>query len=217
MRTLVALGTVLVIIALAVLPLLTPFFIHPALDTADAAIRLGVEPLQAHRMSDLSVEELVIGPGTFEFAGPDGVAFYDSSERAHLRDARVLLWLFLLVGLASAAAIGVGIARATPRARASMWRAVSRGGAASALGVIVLGIISLVAFSTLFTLFHQVFFPAGNFSFDPTTQRLVQLYPFSFWQIAAGALGASVAIVGGVTWLLARTLARRSGRNGVEP
>jgi hypothetical protein len=208
-RALVTLGTVLVIIPVAVLPLLTPLFIHPALDVADAATLLGMETAQAHLMSDRSVEELVIGPGTFEFAGPNGASFYDIGERGHLRDARLLLWLFLITGAVSAGAIGVGLARAAPWARASLWRAVSLGGAASAVGVIVLGLISVVAFSTLFTLFHQIFFPAGNFTFDPATQRLVQLYPFRFWQIAAGGLGVGVAIVGSATWLIARRLARR--------
>ena len=74
-------------------------------------------------------------------------------------------------------------------ARSSVWRGVSRAGAATASCVVLAGVIGLVAFEPLFTIFHQVFFPAGGWAFDPTTQRLVQLYPFAFWQIAAAAFG----------------------------
>lgn len=193
---------------MSVLPLLTPVFIHPTLDAAGSATRLGVSATEAHALSDQSVVELVAGPGTFAFEGPDGGPFYDIDERAHLRDARLLLWVFLVLGVVSAVVIALSLVRSSPAVRRSIWRTVSHAGAATAVTVVVLGVVSLVAFSALFTLFHQVFFPAGNWAFDPDTQRLVQLYPFSFWQIAAGALGVIVFIVAGVTWLLGRILAR---------
>jgi len=87
---------------------------------------------------------------------------------------------------------------------------VSRAGATTAIVVVVLGIISVVAFDTLFTLFHQVFFPGGNFAFDPETQRLVQLYPFGFWRIAAGSLGLMVFVIAVLVWLLGRESSRRA-------
>ena len=78
-----------------------------------------------------------------------------------------------------------------------------RGGATWLAAVVVgLGIFALVAFDTLFTVFHEVLFPAGSYDFDPATERLVQLFPFQFWQetaIAVGiviiALSALVAVV----------------------
>jgi uncharacterized membrane protein len=73
----------------------------------------------------------------------------------------------------------------------------------------VLGLLSLVAFGTLFELFHRVFFPGGNYSFDPSTQRLVQLYPFTFWQITAAVLGVTVFLISGATWLLGRHFSRQ--------
>ncbi len=91
-----------------------------------------------------------------------------------------------------------------------MWTVVRQAGLASAIAVVVLGFISLVAFDSLFTLFHQVFFPGGNWAFDPSSQRLVQLYPFRFWQIAAAALGSLVFILGLATWLLGRWMSARA-------
>ena len=94
--------------------------------------------------------------------------------------------------------------------RASLWRAISLAGAATAIAVIVAGALSLVAFESLFTLFHRLFFPGGGWAFDPSRQRLVVLYPLGFWQVAAGALGALLIMLGTGTWWLARRLATRS-------
>jgi integral membrane protein (TIGR01906 family) len=207
-RVFVFVGTILVIVMLAVLPLLTPWFIHAALDGADAPERLGVTASQAHELSDRSVQELVLGPGTFAFAGPDGEPFYDDSERGHLGDARILLWLLLIVGGVALIGIGAVYARATSFGRRAVWRTISRSGLATVVTILVLGVVSVVAFGTVFTLFHQIFFPGGNYSFDPATQRLVQLYPFRFWQIAAAALAVLVFLLALGAWLLGRHKAR---------
>ncbi len=91
-----------------------------------------------------------------------------------------------------------------------------RAGLTTSLVVLGLGFISLVAFDSLFTLFHQIFFPGGNWAFDPSTQRLVQLYPFRFWQIAAAALGTFMFIIGLGTWLLGRWASRRAETDSTE-
>ena len=59
-RTVVAfVATILVLLALAVLPLLTPAFTHAALDAAGSAELLNVDRATAHQLSDRSVEELI--------------------------------------------------------------------------------------------------------------------------------------------------------------
>jgi len=210
-RIAVFLGTILAIIALAVLPLLTPWFIHLALDAAGAAERLGVSVAEAHAFSDRSVEELVLGPGTFDIAGPDGEPLYDALERSHLADARTLLGIVLLAGGISIVVIGALLARS--RSRPVVWRTIAHAGLITAVVVVVLGVVSVVAFDQLFTLFHRVFFPGGNWSFDPSSQRLVQLYPFGFWQIAAAALGVVVLLLALGAWFLGRWGERRSERD----
>ena len=65
-----------------------------------------------------------------------------------------------------------------------------RGGAIGlTIGVVVVGVVGLVAFDRLFELFHEVFFPAGSYLFDPATDRLVQLFPFQFWEETAMVVG----------------------------
>ncbi len=64
------------------------------------------------------------------------------------------------------------------------------------------GVGAVVAFDALFELFHQVFFPAGSYTFDPATERLVQLFPFQFWEETAAVVGVViVAVALGVAYL----------------
>ena len=170
---------------------------------------------QAHEMSDRSVEQLVLG-GDFDFAGPDGEPFYDVDERGHLGDARLLLSVFLIAGGVGLIAIAAALRRWRER-RLAIWTVVGRTGLATALVVIVLGLLSLIAFDSLFTLFHRIFFPGGNWAFDASTQHLVQLYPFRFWQIASAALGTLVLVIGLATWLLGRWASSRIAADSTPP
>ena len=58
-----------------------------------------------------------------------------------------------------------------------------------------LGVVGFFAFDQLFELFHEVFFPAGSYLFDPTTDRLVQLFPFAFWDETAMVVGVVIIVV----------------------
>ena len=64
-----------------------------------------------------------------------------------------------------------------------------RGALGLTVGTVVLGVVGLVAFDQLFSVFHEIFFPAGSYLFDPTTDRLVQLFPFAFWDETALVVG----------------------------
>jgi integral membrane protein (TIGR01906 family) len=211
LRLLVPIATMLTIGAVALLLLFTPIYLHPALDAASAPTWLGMSGRVTHDYSDRTVAELLFGPATFEFAAPDGSPFYDVSERGHMRDVRVVLYGFLAI---SAVAAGL-LAAVTYRRRAdgAVLRAISRGGAWLAVGTILIGVFAALAFDTAFELFHEIFFPGGNFSFDPTTERLVQLYPIAFWQLTTAVLGLLLVVGGALTWFVARRLAARKGQS----
>ncbi len=202
------LATVLVIIALAMLPLLTPRFLHLALDAAGSAERLGLTSEQTHALSDASVRQLVLGPGDFDISGPDGQPFYDADERSHLGDARLLFGIFFVAGGVALIGLAYALVR-RPAQRTATWTVIRRAGLTTAVVVVLLGLISLIAFDSLFTLFHRLFFPGGNWAFDPATQHLVQLYPVRFWQIVAAAFGGLVFLLGLATWLLGRWQSNR--------
>lgn len=199
-------ATVVVLLAGALLAVLSPHWVNTAIDLAGSPAILGVPAADTHRISEATVAELLFGPGTFAVTGPDGGRFFDESEAAHLRDARLVLFLFLGIAAASLGLVVTVLLR-RPRAIAA-WRSLARGGAALAVIVAALGVIALVAFEPAFELFHRIFFPGGNWAFDPSTQRLVQLYPLPFWQLTTAAIGVIAALLGALVWWSARRRAR---------
>ncbi len=72
-------------------------------------------------------------------------------------------------------------------------------------GAVALGIVGLLFFDTAFEVFHELFFPAGSFLFDPRTDRLVQLFPETFWVETTIGVGVVVILLAvGLAWLGAR-------------
>ena len=131
-----------------------------------------------------------------------------------MRDVRGVFAGFGLFVLAAAAFLVYAVRTARGRdSRRALWTGVRNGAAGLAVVIVILGGLSLVAFDALFEAFHELFFPAGTFTFDPATSRLVQLFPDRFWSettLAVGAVGIAIALI--VTWLASRRLAR-----SVEP
>jgi integral membrane protein (TIGR01906 family) len=211
LRLLVPVATMLTIGGVGLLLLFTPIYLHLALDAADAPVWLGMSAQVTHDYSDRTVGDLLFGPGTFEFAAPDGSPFYGASERGHMRDVRVVLYGFM--GVAAVAAGLLAAVTYRRRADGAVLRAISRGGAWLAVGTVIVGVFAALAFDTTFELFHQIFFPGGNFSFDPATERLVQLYPIAFWQLTSAVLGLLLVVGGALTWFVARRLAARKGHS----
>jgi integral membrane protein (TIGR01906 family) len=199
------------IVGVVVVMLLTPPYIHLALGSADSAAWLGVSPEEARALSDRTVGELVFGPGSFAFPMAEGgTTFYDAAEASHLRDARSVLYGLGVAVIVAMVVLGAGLARRRREVR--YWRGIAAGAGALAAAFAVIGAVFLVAFEAAFTLFHEIFFPGGNWSFDPTTEHLVQLYPIPFWQLTTTVLGGLVIVLAAFVWWIARrrgaTLAR---------
>ena len=74
--------------------------------------------------------------------------------------------------------------------------------------------MALLFFDSAFILFHEIFFPGGNYLFDPGTDRLVQLFPQQFWVDSAIGVGVVVIVLAlAMSWVArrrARTLAVRA-------
>ena len=115
----------------------------------------------------------------------------DVRGRVHrLLRARRSSWLIV--------ALVIAVAPTRPRAGATAGVAVLGGALGLIVALLVLGgIVSFVAFDALFEIFHQIFFAGGSYTFDPATERLVQLFPFQFWQETAIVVGAVVHRAGG--------------------
>ena len=183
-------ATMIVILAVSLLLLMTPIWTHFALGIAWTG---GGSNDYGFQLSDRTISEVFFGPGTFGDFGAD--------EAAHMRDVRVVFWGFMVLAIASAGLILWRVARHGHEART--WRAISRGGLALVVALIVAGVFAALAFDVAFELFHRIFFPGGNWAF-PADSLLIQLYPYAFWELSAGALGLLGILGGAATWWLAR-------------
>jgi uncharacterized protein DUF1461 len=206
-------ATALVIIVVSVLLLTTPLWMHYAIPASGGGVPvLGAE--KSLQLSDATVSKLLFG-GDFDVAYecPPGARcpaavypLYTEAERAHLMDARLVLRVFVALGLASLVLL-VAALRHRPK-DARRWRAVARGGLGLAVGAVVIGVVGFFAFDQLFVLFHEIFFPQGNWEF-PADSNMIRLYPDAFWQLTAAALGVLCVVGGGFVWWVARRRARR--------
>jgi uncharacterized membrane protein len=80
------------------------------------------------------------------------------------------------------------------------------------IGIAVAAVIATFFFDAAFELFHRLFFPSGSYTFDPRTDRLVQLFPFDFWSETTLVLGGLIILLAAGVWLVAR----RQGRLAVR-
>ncbi|HEX6867459.1 MAG TPA: TIGR01906 family membrane protein [Candidatus Limnocylindrales bacterium] len=202
---LTALATAIVIVAIAILPFLSSPFLAFEQGRAQAAAWTGFTTDQLRTVTDSIVADLVWG-GAFSVA-IGGTPVLDAREQAHMVDVRTVfrgLWIMAL------ASVVVLVAASRRRDRARTWRAVRAGALGLTVGTVVLGVVGLVAFNQLFSVFHEIFFPAGSYLFDPTTDRLVQLFPFQFWDETALLVGA---VIIAIALVVAFVAGRRAGRS----
>ncbi len=194
---LVAVSTALVIVTLAILPFLTPPWLAFEQDRAQVPAWTGFSSGDVATVTNAIVADLVVGPPVFDVA-VDGQPVLTERERGHMRDVRTV---FLALWALTAA--GVVVLLLAARAdRTRFWRAVGRGAGVLAVGIVVAGVVALVAFDVLFETFHRLLFPSGSYTFDPREERLVQLFPFQFWQETAIVVGAVIVLLAiAVRWV----------------
>jgi len=203
----VALATIVVIVGVAIVAFYNPPWIDFAQGRAGVPAITGYSPEEVRAATGSILADLFFGPPEFAVE-IDGQPVLGPAERAHMANVRGVVLpfagLFVVITVLLAAIVVAN------RDRAWVWRAVGRGAAALVLVAIVIGIAVVLFFDAAFLLFHLIFFPQGNFMFDPRTQRLVQLFPQQFWvESATGVVLVGLILAVGVT-LAARRLARRA-------
>ena len=178
-RALLALAAAALAIGATTAIFLTPPVVHLLLSVSDASTVLGVEPRVAEALSDALVGDLLTD-GAFD--APLGDApLLSASERSHLVDVGALLRAVLVAGLGGL----ITLAAARTRRRAWLRVAIRDGAALIVGGALVAAAAFTLAFDATFSFFHGLFFAAGTWTFNPATDRLVQLYPQEFWTLAA--------------------------------
>jgi integral membrane protein (TIGR01906 family) len=205
-RLAAAVSTVIVLLGLAVLPFLTPAWILPTQARAEADAWTGWPIETVHEVTGAVLVDLVVGPPDFDQT-VDGAPVFNERERGHLRDVRTLLIAFAVL-VAIGAAILVS-AWWLGRGGTAAWRGMRTAAKVLAVAVVALGVLAVVAFDTLFELFHVLLFPEGSYTFDPASERLVQLFPYAFWYQTAVAIGVLVVLLAVGTIALASWRIRR--------
>jgi integral membrane protein (TIGR01906 family) len=211
-----AIAVSIVVIAIAILPFLTPAWISFEQGRTNAAALAGFSEADLAIATNAILHDLVLGPPEFAVE-VGGTPVLEERERSHMRDVRGVFGGFYL--LAAIAAVGLVVLVAGARRMGHperAWSAISTGMRGLIVGIVVAGVVAAVAFDQLFSIFHQLFFPAGSFTFDPRTDRLVQLFPFEFWSETTIVLGVVIVVAAAILSVAARRLARRAERRQGE-
>ncbi len=212
----IGIATALVVVAVAILPFLSPVWVGFEQGRAQAAAWTGFAPADLRAVTDAILADLVIGPPDFDVT-LDGAPVLEERERAHMRDVRgVFAGFYALAVIAAAGLAGAFLLSRAAGARARLWRRLGMSGRAIAIATVVVGVLGVAFFDAAFELFHELFFPPGSFLFDPRTDRLVQLFPESFWVETTVAVGIVIIVLGiGLAWLGGRRATAIEARTAI--
>lgn len=208
LAVLAGVAAVIAILGVAIALFFNPLWIGFEQERSGVPTITGYSSDQVRAVTGSILADLFVGPPTFDVA-VNGQPVLDGAERSHMVDVRnVLLPATISFGVAVAVLTALFAAY---RRRAWLWRAVAVGSGALGVAGVVVGLAVLFFFDAAFLAFHLVFFPQGNFSFDPRTQRLTQLFPDQFWtdtSLAIAITGITIAVA--VSVIARRQAARLS-------
>ena len=126
---------------------------------------------------------------------PASPLLFTEDEYSHMNDVRRVFEAAKFLVPVSLFVIVIRLQRARARSPREMWRLVRDGSLIAAALVVLVGLVAAFAFEPLFLAFHYVFFPQGNFLFDPATSNLIRLYPDWYWQGISLRVGLSFIVV----------------------
>jgi integral membrane protein (TIGR01906 family) len=206
---LTAIATALVITAIAIVPFLTPAWVSFEQGRTGAFQLTGYTSDELSTATNAILADLILGPPDFDIA-IGGAPVLSEREQTHMRDVRGVFAGFALLAVLAATGIVVAFALARRMGHAERaWSAIRSGARGLAIGVVVAGVVAFFAFDAAFEVFHRLFFAGGSYTFDPGTDRLVQLFPFTFWSETTMAVGALIIVLALVVAAVASRRARR--------
>lgn len=216
--TLTAIATAVVITAIAIVPFLSPAWVSFEQGRTGAEQLTGYTTAELRTATEAVLADLVLGPPDFDVAVA-GTPVLNPREQSHMRDVRGVFAGFALVALVAAVGLVIAVALAQRIGHPERaWSAVRNGARALAIGVVIAGVVVLFAFDAAFEVFHRLFFAGGSYTFDPGTDRLVQLFPFAFWSETTMAVGAVIiAISTAVSLIAGRRTARHAAPAETTP
>jgi integral membrane protein (TIGR01906 family) len=135
---------------------------------------------------------------------------YTEDESTHMADVRKVFDGAKILIPAGLFVMALRLQRARARGLDAMLRLVRDGAVAATVVVAAAGIVAALAFEQAFLFFHEVFFPQGNFLFDPATSNLVRLYPDWYWEGITFRVGLSFLAVAAALAIAAAAGLRRA-------
>ena len=202
------LSAAIVVVAIAILPFLSPAWFAFEQGRTNAAALAGYSEADLRTATNAILHDLVLGPPDFavEIAGAPVLG---ARERAHMRNVRDTFAGFGLLAVAAALVVVAGVVGARRMGHVERaWSAIGTGMRVLVVAIAVAGVVATVAFDAAFEVFHRLFFPGGSYTFDPRTDRLVQLFPFEFWSETTIVLGAVIVVLAVIVAIAAGRLAR---------
>lgn len=134
--------------------------------------------------------------------GADNTLAFTEAEVNHMHDVK---WVLLIATVAVAALFLLTLFSSISlreRAPGTIRRSLFCGAWITLGLIVVLGVVGVFGWEWLFTTFHQVFFPQGNWEFS-VRSTLIRLYPPQFWIDAA--IAVAVLVAAQITLLLVTT------------
>ena len=165
----------------------------------EVGVTTGLDQPQLERIADAVVADFQGPPGQIQMQvtvrGQSRPLFNDR-EVQHMEDVQALIQWFLRMGVVAAAVVVLRIILAVavdrslvPLGREMLWST------ALIVGLVVLvGVLSLLDFDSLWTRFHQIAFRNDLWQLDPTRDYLIMLFPEPFWFTATVRLATTIAI-----------------------
>jgi integral membrane protein (TIGR01906 family) len=140
-----------------------------------------------------------------------GAVLFTRDEYAHMEDVRGVFVGARLVAVIAAAAAALLVVRAWRRAPRAAVLLVRDAAIAASVGTALVAVAAAVAFDALFLLFHEVFFPQGNFLFGPDS-NLIAMYPDGYWYGVTLRIGLVFVVGMAIIAIAASATLRRARR-----
>jgi integral membrane protein (TIGR01906 family) len=171
----------------------------------DVSATTGLDEPQLERIADALVAYFQAPPGQIQMqvtVRGQSRPLFNEREVEHMQDVQALIQFFLRMGLVAGVAVVVRLALAVvldrspvPLGRELLWST------ALIVGLVVLvAVLSLIDFDSLWIRFHQIAFRNDLWQLDPARDYLIMLFPEPFWYTAtfrmALLLSVQTAIVG---------------------
>ncbi len=146
------------------------------------------------------------------FADGEEAALFSADETIHMQDVKGLMRTIfraneVSLGFVLAYVAGTVLWSGERSGRGLAKETLAAVGVGAALGLAV-GILAIVGFDSAWERMHEIIFTNDFWLLDPTTDRLIQMFPEAFWQeatfivvgLALGEAVVLIAVAGAYLW-----------------